>query len=125
MAGPALSRQRAALLRLLSPQPRPAEIGHRRRAAAREAVGLSRELRDLRPLHRLSALPLHLHARPDADRLEHLRPLRDLCRGARVPAASQTPPDPLRPPPMQRLTLAGGVPEDLRGSIVALGNFDG
>jgi len=26
---------------------------------------------------------------------------------------------------MQRLTLAGGVPEDLRGSIVALGNFDG
>jgi riboflavin kinase/FMN adenylyltransferase len=26
---------------------------------------------------------------------------------------------------MQRLTLAGGVPENLRGSIVALGNFDG
>jgi riboflavin kinase/FMN adenylyltransferase len=26
---------------------------------------------------------------------------------------------------MQRLTLAGGVPDDLRGSIVALGNFDG
>jgi riboflavin kinase/FMN adenylyltransferase len=26
---------------------------------------------------------------------------------------------------MQRLTLAGGVPETLRGSIVALGNFDG
>jgi riboflavin kinase/FMN adenylyltransferase len=26
---------------------------------------------------------------------------------------------------MQRLTLAGGVPEDLRGAIVALGNFDG
>jgi riboflavin kinase / FMN adenylyltransferase len=26
---------------------------------------------------------------------------------------------------MQRLTLAGGVPEALRGSIVALGNFDG
>jgi riboflavin kinase/FMN adenylyltransferase len=26
---------------------------------------------------------------------------------------------------MQRLTLAGGIPEDLRGSIVALGNFDG
>jgi riboflavin kinase / FMN adenylyltransferase len=26
---------------------------------------------------------------------------------------------------MQRLTLAGGVPEPLRGSIVALGNFDG
>jgi len=26
---------------------------------------------------------------------------------------------------MQRLTLAGGVPESLRGSIVALGNFDG
>jgi riboflavin kinase/FMN adenylyltransferase len=26
---------------------------------------------------------------------------------------------------MQRLTLGGGIPEDLRGSIVALGNFDG
>ncbi|HVM22397.1 MAG TPA: bifunctional riboflavin kinase/FAD synthetase [Sphingomicrobium sp.] len=26
---------------------------------------------------------------------------------------------------MQRLTLSGGVPEQLRGSIVALGNFDG
>jgi riboflavin kinase / FMN adenylyltransferase len=26
---------------------------------------------------------------------------------------------------MQRLTLAGGIPETLRGSIVALGNFDG
>ena len=26
---------------------------------------------------------------------------------------------------MQRLTLAGGIPDDLRGSIVALGNFDG
>ena len=26
---------------------------------------------------------------------------------------------------MQRLTLAGGVPETLKGSIVALGNFDG
>ena len=26
---------------------------------------------------------------------------------------------------MQRLTLAGGVPEQLKGSIVALGNFDG
>jgi riboflavin kinase/FMN adenylyltransferase len=26
---------------------------------------------------------------------------------------------------MQRLTLAGGVPDSLRGSIVALGNFDG
>jgi riboflavin kinase/FMN adenylyltransferase len=26
---------------------------------------------------------------------------------------------------MQRLTLAGGIPEHLRGSIVALGNFDG
>ena len=26
---------------------------------------------------------------------------------------------------MQRLTLAGGIPEPLRGSIVALGNFDG
>jgi riboflavin kinase/FMN adenylyltransferase len=26
---------------------------------------------------------------------------------------------------MQRLTLAGGIPEKLRGSIVALGNFDG
>lgn len=26
---------------------------------------------------------------------------------------------------MQRLTLAGGVPDQLRGSIVALGNFDG
>ena len=27
--------------------------------------------------------------------------------------------------PMQRLTLAGGIPDDLKGSIVALGNFDG
>ncbi|MFL6742547.1 MAG: bifunctional riboflavin kinase/FAD synthetase, partial [Sphingomicrobium sp.] len=26
---------------------------------------------------------------------------------------------------MQRLTLAGGIPDDLQGSIVALGNFDG
>src|SRR5437762_9917709 len=26
---------------------------------------------------------------------------------------------------MQRLTLAGGIPETLKGSIVALGNFDG
>jgi riboflavin kinase/FMN adenylyltransferase len=26
---------------------------------------------------------------------------------------------------MERLTLAGGVPDHLRGSIVALGNFDG
>jgi riboflavin kinase/FMN adenylyltransferase len=26
---------------------------------------------------------------------------------------------------MQRLTLSGGIPESLRGSIVALGNFDG
>jgi riboflavin kinase/FMN adenylyltransferase len=26
---------------------------------------------------------------------------------------------------MQRLTLAGGIPDSLRGSIVALGNFDG
>ena len=26
---------------------------------------------------------------------------------------------------MQRLTLAGGIPEHFRGSIVALGNFDG
>jgi riboflavin kinase/FMN adenylyltransferase len=26
---------------------------------------------------------------------------------------------------MQRLTLAGGIPEEFRGSIVALGNFDG
>jgi riboflavin kinase/FMN adenylyltransferase len=26
---------------------------------------------------------------------------------------------------MQRLTLAGGIPDDLAGSIVALGNFDG
>jgi len=26
---------------------------------------------------------------------------------------------------MQRLTLAGGIPEQLKGSIVALGNFDG
>lgn len=26
---------------------------------------------------------------------------------------------------MQRLTLAGGIPENLRGSILALGNFDG
>ena len=26
---------------------------------------------------------------------------------------------------MQRLTLDGGIPDDLRGSIVALGNFDG
>ena len=26
---------------------------------------------------------------------------------------------------MQRLTLAGGIPESLKGSIVALGNFDG
>ena len=26
---------------------------------------------------------------------------------------------------MQRLTLGGGIPEDLKGSIVALGNFDG
>jgi riboflavin kinase/FMN adenylyltransferase len=26
---------------------------------------------------------------------------------------------------MQRLTLAGGIPQELRGSIVALGNFDG
>jgi len=27
--------------------------------------------------------------------------------------------------PMQRLTLEGGIPENLKGSIVALGNFDG
>ena len=26
---------------------------------------------------------------------------------------------------MQRLTLAGGIPDDLKGSVVALGNFDG
>ena len=26
---------------------------------------------------------------------------------------------------MQRVTLAGGIPDDLKGSIVALGNFDG
>ncbi|MES2327842.1 MAG: bifunctional riboflavin kinase/FAD synthetase [Pseudomonadota bacterium] len=26
---------------------------------------------------------------------------------------------------MQRLTLAGGIPDDMRGGIVALGNFDG
>src|SRR6478672_7588221 len=26
---------------------------------------------------------------------------------------------------MQRLTLAGGIPESFKGSIVALGNFDG
>src|SRR5881227_2931902 len=26
---------------------------------------------------------------------------------------------------MQRLTLAGGIPDSLKGSIVALGNFDG
>src|SRR3954447_12671581 len=26
---------------------------------------------------------------------------------------------------MQRLTLAGGIPEALKGSILALGNFDG
>ena len=26
---------------------------------------------------------------------------------------------------MQRLTLRGGIPETLKGSIVALGNFDG
>ncbi len=26
---------------------------------------------------------------------------------------------------MQRLTLAGGIPDDLKGAIVALGNFDG
>ena len=26
---------------------------------------------------------------------------------------------------MQRLTLAGGIPDELKGSIVALGNFDG
>ena len=26
---------------------------------------------------------------------------------------------------MQRLTLAGGIPDNLKGSIVALGNFDG
>ena len=26
---------------------------------------------------------------------------------------------------MQRLTLDGGIPDDLKGSIVALGNFDG
>ena len=26
---------------------------------------------------------------------------------------------------MQRLTLDGGIPDSLRGSIVALGNFDG
>jgi riboflavin kinase/FMN adenylyltransferase len=26
---------------------------------------------------------------------------------------------------MQRLTLSGGIPDDLKGSIVALGNFDG
>jgi len=26
---------------------------------------------------------------------------------------------------MQRLTLAGGIPDDLKGSILALGNFDG
>lgn len=29
------------------------------------------------------------------------------------------------PASMQRLTLAGGIPDELRGSIVALGNFDG
>jgi riboflavin kinase/FMN adenylyltransferase len=26
---------------------------------------------------------------------------------------------------MQRLTLSGGIPESMKGSIVALGNFDG
>src|SRR3954466_6906935 len=26
---------------------------------------------------------------------------------------------------MQRLTIAGGIPDTLKGSIVALGNFDG
>jgi riboflavin kinase / FMN adenylyltransferase len=32
---------------------------------------------------------------------------------------------PIRRPAMQRLTLDGGIPDDLKGSIVALGNFDG
>src|SRR3954454_5093325 len=32
---------------------------------------------------------------------------------------------PTKRQPMQRLTLAGGIPEQLGGSIVALGNFDG
>ena len=31
----------------------------------------------------------------------------------------------LRPPQMERLSLAGGVPERFRGGILALGNFDG
>ena len=32
---------------------------------------------------------------------------------------------PIEPKTMQRLTLAGGIPDALKGSIVALGNFDG
>src|SRR6185369_615093 len=86
---------------------------------------LSGELRGVRSVHRLSALPLQLHPRHCAHPAQHLRPVRDLPRGPRVPAVAETPPDPLRPTPMQRLTLAGGVPDNLRGAIVALGNFDG
>src|SRR5439155_333489 len=97
----------------------------RRRPAQGEIVGLSREHRRVRHVHRLPALPLQLHPGHRPHPAQHLRPVRDRSRRPRISPASQTPPDPLRPPAMQRLTLAGGIPESLKGSVLALGNFDG
>src|SRR5258708_37820841 len=122
---PAFLGRRAQFLRFLSAQPRAHQITTGDRLAARKALGLSGKLRGVRRLHRLPALPLQLYARRRADPAVDLRRVRHLSRGPRISAASQTPPDPLRPPRMQRLTLERGIPESLRGSVVALGNFDG
>ena len=100
------------------------------RAAAREALGLSGDLRGAEPLHRLPAPPLHYVRDPGLIILSVLdlivmalawNEYRQVKRGLFAPGASA----PIEPAAMQRLTLAGGIPESLRGSIVALGNFDG
>src|SRR6185437_242518 len=118
----------------LPAQPWRREIDRGDRPIEGEAVGISFELHRLWRLHRLPALSLQLHPRFRPYRLEHLRPLCSRPRSPRVPPVAKAPPDPLICGPggarlgalaMQRLTLAGGIPEQLKGSIVALGNFDG
>src|SRR6185437_3111335 len=118
----------------LPAQPWRREIDRGDRPIEGEAVGISFELHRLWRLHRLPALSLQLHPRFRPYRLEHLRPLCSRPRSPRVPPVAKAPPDPLICGPggarlgalaMQRLTLAGGIPETLKGSILALGNFDG
>ena len=60
------------------------------------------------------------------DPAQHLRSLRDRARGPRIPAVAKAPSDPLRrDSPNAAAHPRRRSPRSLKGSIVALGNFDG